>query len=385
VGLIAPTGYGNQVKLFAPRLARVHDIAVSSFYGLEGSRLAWEGIQVFPGLGGEFGNAYLIDHAKRWFEGEPRDGLVLTLLDVWVLHTQIAAQLDMACWVPVDHDPAPPAVERFFRESGAIPIAMSRFGERLLEEFDPLYVPHGVDFETFRPHDRAAAREATGVDPDAFLIGVVAANKGAPSRKCFQEILQAFALFRERHEDAFLYLHTIIDPNHAQGEDIGSLMLSLGLPENSVLIADQYRMAFNPHPAETMARIYSTFDVLLNPAAGEGFGIPVLEAQSVGVPAIVTDFSAMKEVCGAGWKVAYRSQWTGQRSWQARPDVPDIVHALDECYGLSKAKRETLSKRAREHARQYAADRVMERHMLPALEEIEKRLAARKPSEILAA
>jgi glycosyltransferase involved in cell wall biosynthesis len=49
-----------------------------------------------------------------------------------------------------------------------------------------------------------------------------------------------------------------------------------------------------------MAKIYSAMDVLLNPAMGEGFGITVLEAQACGTPAIVTDFSAMTEVCGGG-------------------------------------------------------------------------------------
>ena len=33
----APTGYGQQTGLFAPRLAEKYDMAISSFYGLEGS------------------------------------------------------------------------------------------------------------------------------------------------------------------------------------------------------------------------------------------------------------------------------------------------------------------------------------------------------------
>jgi glycosyltransferase involved in cell wall biosynthesis len=41
----------------------------------------------------------------------------------------------------------------------------------------------------------------------------------------------------------------------------------------------------------------------------------VLEAAARGVPAIVTDFGAMSEVCGAGWKVGYRRHWTDQSAW----------------------------------------------------------------------
>ena len=86
---------------------------------------------------------------------------------------------------------------------------------------------------------------------------------------------------------------------------------------------------------EHMADLYSSFDVLLNPAMGEGFGLPVLEAQACGVPAIVTDFTAMSEVCGAGWKVGYDRVRTPMRSWQAWPKVDEIVAALEACYALA--------------------------------------------------
>ena len=361
-------------------MAEHYDLAISSFYGLEGDRLNWEGIPVLPGLGGEYGNVPLPQHAKHFLGGE---GLIVTLMDVWVLSTQMAAELDMACWVPVDHDPAPPDVIEFFAVTGAIPIAMSRFGQRQLERFDPLYVPHAVDTEVFRPLDRAEVRKATGVPEDAFLVGMVAANKGRPSRKSFQEALEAFRLLRGRHDNARLYLHTTLDATFSQGENIAELVDSLGLTD-SVLVADQYRQAFNPLPPEKMAQVYATFDVLLNPAQGEGFGIPIIEAQACGIPAIVTDFSAMSEVCGAGWKVGTRPRWTGQRSWQAYPDVGDIADALFDCYEMSDADRDALSVKARDHALAYDADRVMAEHMLPALREVEARIAERKPVTVAA-
>lgn len=341
----------------------------------------WEGIPVLPGLGGEYGNGSLPHHAKHFFGAD--GGLIVTLMDVWVLSAQMAAEMDMACWVPIDHDPAPPDVIEFFTVTGAIPIAMSRFGQRQLEQFDPLYVPHAVDTEVFRPLERAEVRKATGVDEDVFLVGMVAANKGRPSRKSFQEALEAFRLLRERHDNARLYLHTTLDPNYSQGEDIMALVESLQITD-SVLVADQYRQAFNPLPAAKMAQVYSSFDVLLNPAQGEGFGIPIIEAQACGIPAIVTDFSAMSEVCGSGWKVGTRPRWTGQRSWQAYPDVAGIADALEDCYAMSPAERREIAAKAREHALGYDIKRVMAEHMLPALAEVEERIAARKPLTVAA-
>jgi glycosyltransferase involved in cell wall biosynthesis len=337
---------------------------------------------VYPGMGGTFGNENLVDHARRHFDGDPKGGLVVTLMDVWVLDPRMAGQLNMACWVPVDHEPAPPQVSQFFLESGAVPIAMSKFGAQMLGRLDPLYVPHGIDTEAYRPHDKAKVREQVGVPEDAFLIGMVAANKGRPSRKGFQQAFQAFKKFSESHENAYLYLHTVINGDIAQGENIPGILAALDIPKDRVLTADQYRMLYDPYSHDSMARIYSAMDVLLNPAMGEGFGITVLEAQACGTPAIVTDFSAMREVCGAGWHVGYDPYWTGQNSWMAMPSIADIASALEECYQLPKHKRDRLSQGARQHAVQYDLRRVAQQHFLPALRVAEQRFANQQPVSI---
>ena len=179
----APTGYGNQVGLFAPLLNETYEVGISCFYGLEGNTLRWEGIPLLPGLGGEFGNEYIVDHAKTFFDDDPRGGLVMTLMDVWVLQAEKMAELNACCWVPVDHEPAPPMVQDFFNKSGAIPLTMSRFGEEQLADYSPIYVPHGIDTDTYKPGDRDEMREHFGIDKDAFIVGMVAANKGAPSQE----------------------------------------------------------------------------------------------------------------------------------------------------------------------------------------------------------
>lgn len=380
----APTGYGQQTGLF---LAAVKDhypeLACSSFYGLEGAPITWDGVPVFPGIGGQFGDDHLVQHARHYFGGDPRGGIVVTLMDVWVLDARWAEQLNMACWVPVDHEPAPPKVSEFFVASGAVPIAMSRFGQQQLGRLDPLYVPHAIDTDAYRPQDKAKVRQEVGFPADGFLVGMVAANKGRPSRKGFSQALQAFARFAESHDNAYLYLHTTVNPGVAAGEDIPALLQALGIPQSRVMIADQYRVLFDPFSQQSMAKIYSAMDVLLNPAAGEGFGIPVLEAQACGTPAIVTDFTAMREVCGAGWHVDHDPVWTGLNSWQATPRVDDIVSALEDCHAMSKTARQKLSAGARAHAMQYSLPRVMAQHMLPALRTVERRFALQAPVRIL--
>lgn len=309
----------------------------------------------------------------------------MTLLDVWVLDARMCSEFNLAAWVPVDHDPAPPRVSAFFQQSQAIPLAMSRFGEERLEQFDPIYVPHGVDTKTFVPHDQRQARRKLGLPGDDFIVGMVAANKGNPSRKSFAEALQAFARFRSDHEDAKLYLHTDLDGAFSGGMPLAPLIESLGIPADAISFPDPYAIHFHPMAPRTMAAVYSAMDVLLNPATGEGFGIPVMEAQACGTPVIVTDFSAMREVCGAGWKVEGTPTWTPQNAWQVVPKVEDIVDALEQARSLPVAARRRMSEQARAHALKYDVDVVMVEHMLPALERVQERFEARKPVELVAA
>lgn len=377
----SPTGYGQQTGLFAPKLQEHYDIGISAFYGLEGARLNWNGIITYPGMQPDMGNRTLLPHARAHFGGDPRGGLVITLLDVWVLDPKVVQNLNMGCWVPVDHQPAPPRVLDFFRASGVVPIAMSKFGQRELQEFDPLYVPHGVDTNAYRPIDQKEARELTGLPQDKWLVGMVAANKGNPSRKCFAEAFMAFKKFRDMNEDVGLYLHTE-GTGIFNGLDLASLIRECGIPSEDVYLADQERILYNPVAPDTMAHIYSSLDVLLSASAGEGFGIPVLEANACGVPAIVTDFSAQPEVCGAGWKVKYTPYWTTQGSWQAHPDVDDMVDSLKSAHRMSGKELTALKKQAREHALEYDADLVYEKYLLPALAEVAKRYEAQRPQVI---
>jgi glycosyltransferase involved in cell wall biosynthesis len=365
-----PTGYGVQTKLFVPRIADAgHDVAVSAMYGLGGDSTEWGGITVYPqgfdGYGNDVLPAYALHHLK-----DPNHGWVLVLFDAWPINNRQLSQFHVACWAPVDHDPVPPGVLRFFVDIKALPIAMSRFGQQQFERvgLEALYVPHGFD-PVMQPKDKAEARAAIGLPEDAFVVGMNAANKGkSVHRKNFDGAFQAFKRFAESRSDAILYVHS--ESAGAIGHDLENLVAFLGIGDR-VVFADQfvYRMGV---PAEAMPHLYSAFDVFLNPALGEGFGVPIIEAQACGVPAIVTDFTAMTEVCGVGWAVDGDLFWNeAQESMWKRPHVGGLVDALEEAYG---AVGPSLSADAVEFAARYHADRVWEDHWLPVLANLEERI-----------
>jgi glycosyltransferase involved in cell wall biosynthesis len=115
-----------------------------------------------------------------------------------------------------------------------------------------------------------------------------------------------------------------------------------------------------------MAAIYTRSDVLLSATAGEGFGLPVLEAQACGTPVIVSNFSAQSELVGDGWVVEVQPQWNPtQLQWFATPMVHSIVQGLERAY---ERPRNQVSQEAVEFAKDYAADKVFNEGWVPLLD-----------------
>lgn len=374
------TGYGQQTAQLAKRLkADGHEVAVSALYGLAGAKLEWDGIMVYPSYVDPHGNDVMLGHAEDWFGGDVKDGLIITLYDVWVLQPDQLRQANVASWVPVDHDPAPPKVVKHLKASGAMPVAMSRHGQRMLKDagLDPEYAPHGIDTASLEPRDGNEWRGM--IQPEIpkgwFVAGMVAANKGNPSRKSFDVAFQAFAKHLKKRPDSLLYVHSEVS-GAMQGVDLIALAQACGIPAEHIRFSPQYHQAILGFEPEHMATVFSSFDVLMNPAQGEGFGIPVIEAQACGVPVIVTDWTAMSELCGAGWKVEGQRNFTMGGSWVKTASVDEVTRALGQAYN----RRGRDTKKARAFAEGYDADRVYAEHWRPIIAKWQEKIEA-KPAE----
>ena len=242
-------------------------------------------------------------------------------------------------WAPVDHYPIPPIVLSVLKDSKVQPIAMSQFGFDWMQrmKLEPLYAPHAVDTKLFcpMPEHRDAIRDDMGIPRDAFLVGMVAANKGwntQVSRKAFPQIFEAFARFSMRHDDAWLFAHTdaasgemplepLVLALNAGSEKPGHLLKRIRFPSDKEILTGL--------PRPLLAAQYSAFDVLVNCSMGEGFGVPIIEAQACGVPVIVSPHSAMAELVGPGWLVEGDPWWDSlQTSFAFMPHTGSIEAAL---------------------------------------------------------
>jgi len=369
----ASTGYGVQTKLFAPRLAKAgHQLAIAALYGLQGGPITWNGIQCFPGLS-EIGQEAIGHHSESW-----NADITIGLFDAWPFEPQFFRNSGMRWvpWFPVDMEPLAAQVQDRVQQAFAS-IVFSKFGERMCQKAGlvPFYVPHGVDLEEYQPIPRAEARKALGCPEDRFVVGMVAANKDYPSRKALPQVIEAFARFAKRHSDALLYLHTKCndEPLGSGAINIRHLIKHFELKDR-VITADPYHLSMG-YGDKYMAQIYSALDCLASPSLGEGFGVPILEAQACGCPVLVGDWTSMGELCFAGYKIPReRSEpfWTGLNSFFQLPHVAAIEDGLEALFRVRGDA--GLRQQARRGAEAYGVDLIVEKYWQPVLTAVQEKI-----------
>ena len=365
------SGYGKETALFVPRIASLgHDITISAPYSFAGNILEWEGFPVLPCGRDNAGNDTIIP-SHEYFTAD----LTIVLADPFSLQKSgdKLAQIPLALWFPVDCVPLGRGDAAVLRESRGIPVAMSRFGERMLadEGAEPLYVPLAVDTGLYSPGDHYAYRDTVpAITDDTFVIGLCAMNRDL-NRKGFQEQFLAFSKFRERHPDTVLSV--VSTPRGNPGLSLDAMAVRLGITD-AVVYPDGYSYDLGLITEQQMVNWFSGLDVLTACSYGEGFGLPLIEAQACGVPVITTDGSTMSELCGAGWLASGTPFWSdGHAAWWKRPDIDDIVQAYESAY-TAWQDNALPKKQARDFALQYDADRVLELYWKPVLADIEDRL-----------
>jgi len=328
----------------------------------------WHDIPVFPNDAGDWGTKTV----RQIYDYVKADCLI-TQMDVWVLREH-GKDMMWFPYCPVDQDPLPPLVKRCLKTSKKV-IAMSQFGVRKLTEagIPNWYIPHGVDTKTYYPdRDNNIVRKVNGWG-NKFVIGCVATNKA--ERKNFRKLIMAFKEFHDKYKDSILYLHT--NPIEGEGIPLPRMAKTLGI-ENDIHFSPQ---KVEPFSEKEMAVIYNSFDVFCLPSKGEGFGLPIIEAQACGVPVIITDFSAMSQLCGSGYLLKnWQPEFERLGAWWADADKDEIVQALEKVYYAPRG----VKHEAVEFAKQYDWDVVTEKYWKPVLEEIENIIFSEKEfSEVI--
>jgi glycosyltransferase involved in cell wall biosynthesis len=279
---------------------------------------------------------------------------------------------------PIDHEPTPPAIREKLKLAYRI-VTYSQFGHRQLQKegFHSTYIPHTVNTDIFIPLDKSECRRVLSdwcgkqIPDDAFIVGMVAANKDMPPRKSFQEAMDAFKIFEQR-KNAYMYLHTNLVS--ATGFPIMQYAKALGI-EDKIFMTKDFVMRLKLKK-ENVPVLYNAFDLFLEPSTNEGFGVPIIEAQSCGIPTMCTDFTAMRDlvvdgVTGYKIEVAY-PRFTQLLSYVGVPSVKSILDGMEKIYNVNRVK---MGKKARKFIiDNYSLDLIWNTRWIPFLDKLEKEI-----------
>ena len=229
----------------------------------------------------------------------------------------------------------------------------------------------------YKPIENTAElRRSFGLHPNAKIIGTVMRNQ---RRKLYPDLFAAFRLLLdsvENKNEYFLYCHTSYPD---LGWDIPELLQQYGLSSHVLFtyVCGQTQKPFvslfkgaiaqSPYTGqygsvmsnvkigleyEDLCKIINLFDVYIQYANCEGFGLPQVEAAACGVPVMGTDYSAMESVIrqleGVPLtpKALYKELETG--CLRAVPDNELTAKKIKEFLSLPQAIRKKMGHRTRE-------------------------------------
>lgn len=361
------SGYGVQSKLFITKaLEEGWRVIHPTNFGFNGAKMQSDRLTILPSGFENHGADMLAPDMAHY-----KPDVAVLLYDSWVFPA--GALQGWTAYAPVDASPIPSKViEKLHAATWRW--SMSRFGQREMRLHSIIndYVPHAVDCETFIPSQtaRERGRSRYGWDDDTLVVMTVAANKGAEDRKNLKRLFKAWAKFVEDHpgKKLKLYVHSNPYPVHS-GIDFQTVGKFYGIPDESLLYPDGYGLVRDHFSADVMNMLYNAADAFILPSGGEGFGVPIIEAQAAGLPVAVTDFTAMSELGEAGHLIPVDIlddlEYTAQGTEWARPKITNIVKALE--WALSIKGDQALRKQAAEFAMNYEINHVWATYAKPAI------------------
>lgn len=295
-------------------------------------------------------------HQINMYINKYKFDLLISLWDSFVIDWTGNLSIPAINWIPIDA-PFTYTMYKYVREAFKI-VAYSKFGyAELLKWFPPsrvCYIPHGILTDEFKPSTegrRLRRRAREEIPRDAFFILFSGANYG--ERKLIPFLMMAFAEFVKRHPDAYLGLFTNPVIAYPRGYDLRGFADQLRI--KGKVWFPKIDPILEPWSEEEMAELYSAADVMAHPSMGEGFGLPVAEAQSCGTPVIATDCSSMPELLceGNSWLIdtipefPFAPVWVPTLQVYPVPNMTSLLKCLEGAYE-KRDKLKEYGKRARE-------------------------------------
>jgi len=223
-------------------------------------------------------------------------------------------------------------------------------------------------FFPFSIEDKNKLRSHSGIPSDVFILVTVMRNQ---PRKLFPELFKLFKKFTQENNrrDIYLYCHTSFPdvgwniPELLMDNEMSSRVLftykckkcnnisvehfsdSLKYCSNCGNFTKNIAGIGNSLTEQELNIVYNMFDVYIQYATNEGFGIPIVEACKAGVQVMNVNYSSMEDFCK---KIATIPidvlEYTKEASTSRLLAVPSEKSAIDALSDLFSLDRNTLYK-----------------------------------------
>ena len=383
------SAYSKVVYNLSTRLLKEgHNVAhIPMTRSLKGGPFNQNGVLIYPSGLDTFAQDVAVKHYIHF-----NADMLITVKEPWVFSTLHKEAINFVPMAIIDHAPVSPSIISRLHTAFKV-IAVSRFGQKELKknQIESTYIPHGIP-DVYRPlseEKRIACRKMFALDPDEFVVGIVAMNR---SRKLISRQILGYKSFLELNPDvkSHLFLWTDLQPSRSMAEpttgisDVGVSLLpeimELGMGE-AIKWPDRKNVAEgipewageNYIDGWDMVKLYNSFDVNMLCTGGEGAGFPYIEAAGCGVPSIGTDYAGAPEYIGPGLTVQAKEyvilNSPGTRYYL--PDIDGMANALTKLYNTDRKK---LARKLTKHAERYSWDNIVKRYVNPFMDECEAEL-----------
>lgn len=207
-------------------------------------------------------------------------------------------------------------------------LVISQFGtdEARKMSIDAQYIPIGVDTNSWRrptKEERQEIRKANSIDDDTFVILQVADNQERKNLSAAMEIVSGFSKDKK-------VKYILVTREHS---NVGWKLRDYAQLTQINSITSIYERGM---PFAQLWSLYAMSDLFLLTSKAEGLGMPLLEAQAVGIPAAGTDCCGIQELLsddrGILLPYAYKYIDPFGNGYRYFIDVPKSIEILNDYY-----------------------------------------------------
>lgn len=287
-------------------------------------------------------------------------------------------------------------IEGIFKKSDIL-TTYSRYGKRVLESEGctvRAVTSPGINLNVFKPLDKKLIRDEFHMTPSLFVFGTVMRNQ---KRKLFPDLFDAYKRLRNKHakpsqvkrakdkvlkaqeakknpnltkaeratlrvDHSALYCHTSYPD---LGWDIPQYLYRYSVQRHVIFtyLCDACNATYanwfapcdkngvsvcrqcgesaahmpNTHKGvdeEGLVKIFNLFDVYIQPAICEGWGLPIMESKACGVPGLYQNYSAMEDHVenGGGFPIVVDRYYHEAETSAVRslPSIDNIVEGMEK-------------------------------------------------------